>query len=61
MEVLRALGVVVELEEQSERHDQELLNRQFRRQTMEQGGRRYVFLIGDEALRMARGEPDGAE
>jgi transcriptional regulator with XRE-family HTH domain len=47
--------------EQSERHDQELFHRQCRRQTMEQGGRRYVFLIGDEALRMARDEPDGAE
>jgi transcriptional regulator with XRE-family HTH domain len=46
---------------QSERHDQELLHRQCRRQTMEQGGRRYVFLIGDQALRMICDEPDGAE
>jgi transcriptional regulator with XRE-family HTH domain len=50
-----------ETAEQSERHDQQLFHRQCRRQTMEQGGRRYVFLIGDEALRMARDEPDGAE
>ncbi len=50
-----------EATEQSERHDQELFHRQCRRQTMEQGGRRYVFLIGDEALRMARDKPDGAE
>jgi transcriptional regulator with XRE-family HTH domain len=46
---------------QSERHDQELFHRQCRRQTMEQGGRRYVFLIGDRALRMICDEPDGAE
>ncbi|MFB9690320.1 Scr1 family TA system antitoxin-like transcriptional regulator [Amycolatopsis plumensis] len=46
---------------QSERHDQELFHRQCRRRTMEQGGRRYFFLIGDQALRMAYNEPDGAE
>ncbi|MDS0133197.1 MULTISPECIES: Scr1 family TA system antitoxin-like transcriptional regulator [unclassified Amycolatopsis] len=46
---------------QSERRDQELLHRQCRRQTMEQGGRRYVFLIGDQALRLTCTESDGAE
>nr|WP_255481946.1 Scr1 family TA system antitoxin-like transcriptional regulator [Amycolatopsis sp. SID8362] len=48
-------------QEQAGRHDEELLHRQCRRQTMERGGRRYVFLIGDEALRMVCEEPDGAE
>ncbi|MFJ9778959.1 Scr1 family TA system antitoxin-like transcriptional regulator [Amycolatopsis sp. NPDC101161] len=41
----------------TERSDQELFHREVRRQVMNDGGRRYVFMVGDQAMRSAGHEP----
>jgi transcriptional regulator with XRE-family HTH domain len=41
----------------TQRSDLELFHRQLRRQAMNDGQRRYVFIVGDHALRTADGEP----